>query len=247
MHFTSINPSKFGKTIVIDNGIPFKIFESYIDEYLQYIDFIKFGWGSPIVMPSFKRKLDLLKSNNLDFFIGGTLFEKCFIENRIEDYKNFLSSLNFEYVEISNGTIPLSNEDKCKQISDFSNQFNVISEVGFKNCKKSLELSPAKWNSYINNDISAGAKFVIAEARENGSSGICRENGELRLGLINEILETNQYLEKIIWETPNKNLQVSLLLRIGAKVHLCNIPFEEIIPLYTLRCKLRSDTLLSNI
>ncbi len=86
--------------------------------------------------------------------------------------------------------------------------------------------------------------MVITEARESGKSGICRSNGELRTGLIEEIAESGLPLERVLWEAPNKDLQIQLIRRFGSQVNLGNISTSDIIGLETLRLGLRGDTLL---
>ena len=43
------------------------------------------------------------------------------------------------------------------------------------------------WVEQIERDLEAGAWKVIAEARESGTAGIYRADGEVRSGLIDEI------------------------------------------------------------
>ena len=46
---------------ILDVGTPFSIFESYINSYHQYIDFIKFGWGSVLIDNEFPSKKKALR------------------------------------------------------------------------------------------------------------------------------------------------------------------------------------------
>ena len=55
--------------------------------------------------------------------------------------------------------------------------------------------------------MSAGSTYVIAEAREAGNVGIYRGTGEVREGLVQEIL-TQIPQEKIFWEAPQKAQQL---------------------------------------
>jgi len=90
-------------------------------------------------------------------------------------------------------------------------------------------------------EFEAGSWKVIAEARESGTVGIFRGTGEIRSGLIDEIL-TEIPAEKIIWEAPQKGQQVWFIKLLGSNVNLGNIAPEEVIPLETLRLGLRGDT-----
>jgi len=91
-------------------------------------------------------------------------------------------------------------------------------------------------------ELEAGAWKVIAEAREGGNVGIYRGTGEVRSGLVEEIL-TQIKPEDIVWEAPNKSQQVWFIKLLGSNVNLGNIAPNEVIPLETLRLGLRGDTL----
>jgi phosphosulfolactate synthase len=144
-----------------------------------------------------------------------------------------------EYAEVSDGSIDISHEEKCDYVRRLSEQVTVISEVGSKDTTKIF--APYKWIQLMNAEIEAGAWKVIAEARESGNVGIYRDSGEVRQGLIDEIL-TQIPEEKIIFEAPQKAQQVWFIKLIGANVNLGNIAPAEIIPLETLRLGIRSDT-----
>lgn len=90
-------------------------------------------------------------------------------------------------------------------------------------------------------ELSAGSSYVIAEAREAGNVGIYRGTGEVREGLVQEIL--TQIPEKqIIWEAPQKAQQLYFLELIGCNVNLGNIAPSEVIALEAMRIGLRGDT-----
>jgi len=89
--------------------------------------------------------------------------------------------------------------------------------------------------------LEAGSEYVIAEAREAGNVGIYRGSGEVREGLVQEIL-TQIPGEKIIWEAPQKAQQLYFIELLGANVNLGNIAPSEMLPLETMRIGLRGDT-----
>ena len=90
-------------------------------------------------------------------------------------------------------------------------------------------------------ELNAGATYVIAEARESGNVGIYRGSGEVREGLVQEIL-TQIPEEKILWEAPQKAQQLYFLELIGCNVNLGNIAPSEMIALEAMRIGLRGDT-----
>jgi len=236
-------PRQAGMTIVLDNGLPTQMFSDFIQSHHTLIDGVKFGWGTALVTTQINEKLALLEQYQIDFFFGGTLFEKFLHQRRLDGFYDLCKQYNCKIIEISNGTIDIDNREKCRHIRDFSQEFDVLSEVGYKDPKKSEEMYPAKWIEYIQQDFEAGAKKVITESRESGQSGICRENGEIRLGLISEILDSDINDANIIFEAPNKKLQTYFIKRLGSNVNLANIAPSDIVGLETLRLGLRSDTL----
>jgi phosphosulfolactate synthase len=217
-----------------------------LSSYSGLVDFVKFGWGTSVVSSCLKEKIKFAHDCNVRVFMGGTLFEKCLVQGKLLEFTQLLSSLEVEWLEVSNGTIDLPNIEKAKYISALSQDFNVLSEVGYKDSERSLELSPIKWVEYINQDFSAGSKYVITEARESGTAGVCRPSGEVRVGLINELSEAGLPIEKLIFEAPNKKLQHYFISQFGHNVNLANIAFSDVIALETLRLGLRGDTLLAS-
>jgi phosphosulfolactate synthase len=83
---------------------------------------------------------------------------------------------------------------------------------------------------------------VITEGREGGTAGIFRPTGEMRTGLIDEIVHGID-VSDIIFEAPTKASQAWFTIHFGPDVNLGNIPPEEVVPLETLRLGLRADTL----
>ncbi|MDQ0298228.1 phosphosulfolactate synthase [Salibacterium salarium] len=233
--------------ILLDNGLPTRLFIDYVESHYNYIDNVKFGWGTAVVTNDLQIKISTLIEYNIAFFFGGTLFEKAVIDDKVSDFHKLCEDNECPIVEISNGTINLSNEEKGKYIKDFSSEFIVYSEVGYKDSWKSDSLSNNKWLEYINQDFDMGASKVIVEARESGNSGICSDNGEVKKDTVQTLIESNIEINNLIFEAPNKNLQTYFITSINNEVNLSNIAFNDLIPLVTLRMGLRSDTLNSDI
>jgi phosphosulfolactate synthase len=237
-------PRLRGLTIVLDNGVPAQYFEDMIAGTSRFVDLVKFGWGTALVTDQLDRKIACLRRYGVDFFFGGTLFEKFYSQRKVDAFRDFCLGHGCRYVEISNGTVALSNHEKARFIAEMAREFTVLSEVGYKDSEKSQQLPPGRWIEYITEDLAAGAVKVITEARESGTSGICRPDGEVRYGLIEEILASPIESDDIIFEAPNKSLQTYFIKRLGTNVNLANIALQDAIPLETLRLGLRSDTLL---
>jgi phosphosulfolactate synthase len=236
-------PRGTGLTMVIDGGLPLAHFRDLVELGGEYIDFVKFGWGTSVLTNCLEAKIGVLKAHSIDCYFGGTLFEKFALQGRFEDYRRFCEEYGCRHVEVSNGTIDMSNTEKAGYISKLAGDFTVVSEVGFKDSGRSEQLPPSAWVDAIREDLDAGAELVTMEARESGKSGICRPDGELRYGLVEDVLSSGVPHDKLLWEAPNTALQAYLIKRLGPDVNLGNVPATGVIGLETLRLGLRADTL----
>jgi len=229
--------------MMVDGGLPTRSFQDIVESGAEYLDFVKFGWGTAIVTSDLCRKIDVLNEAGVDYYFGGTLFEKFVLQNRFDDYREMCQRYACRFVEVSNGTISLSAMEKVGYITKLADDFQVISEVGFKDSERSERFAPTRWIEDIHDDIDAGAFLVTLEARESGKSGICRPNGELRFGLIEEILASDVPVDRLLFEAPSTELQCYFVRRVDSDVNLGNIPSTAVIGLETIRLGLRSDTL----
>ncbi|MCU1364302.1 MAG: Phosphosulfolactate synthase [Acidimicrobiaceae bacterium] len=240
----ALKPRTVGLTMIIDKGVPDRAFVDLIESHDEHIDFVKFGWGTSVVTKNFTTKLDVLRAADVDFYLGGTLFEKYLLQDRFDEFRRLCEGYGCRYVEVSNGTIDITNDDKAEYVKRLSEDFRVISEVGSKDQATSDTMAPTKWINYIRADLDAGALLVTLETREGGKGGICRSNGELRYGLIEEILGAKVDHRRLLFEAPSTELQTYFVQRVGSDVNLGNIAVSDIIPLETIRLGLRSETLL---
>ncbi|HKI46319.1 MAG TPA: phosphosulfolactate synthase [Balneolales bacterium] len=236
----SVKPRNNGVVIVLDKGSSIRQVEDFVDTCASYTDIVKLGWGTSQVTPRLKEKIAVYHEANIPVYFGGTLFEAYVLRDQLEDYLRLLESYNIGHVEVSNGTIWLSEEKKRKIISELSKNFTVLSEVGSKN--PNAIIPPYKWVKMIKAELEAGAWKIICEARESGTVGVFRPNGEVRSGLVDEIVDQIP-IDSLIFEAPQKEQQVWFIKKFGANVNLGNILPAEVIPLETLRLGLRSDTL----
>ncbi|HXM56804.1 MAG TPA: phosphosulfolactate synthase [Candidatus Dormibacteraeota bacterium] len=237
-------PRRSALTMVVDAGVPTGYFEDVIASTGELIDFVKFGWGTALVTPDLRRKIACLRHHGVDYFFGGTLFERFVLEHALDRYRAFCSHHGCRHVEVSNGTIALGNREKAACIAELSGEFEVISEVGFKDGARSRELGPAEWTEWVAEDLEAGASLVLTEARESGRSGICTADGRPRHDIVEAILASGADLRRIVFEAPTKDLQAYFIGRVGPEVNLGNVAPGDAIALETLRMGLRSDTML---
>lgn len=237
-------PRQQGLTLVIDSGLPTGAFADAIKSAARHIDYVKFGWGTALATPQLEAKIALLEEHDIGFFFGGTLFEKFTAQGRFDEYLHYCRAHGCRAVEISNGTIALSNSNKQEFVARAADEFVVFGEVGYKDEARSRNLDGDRWIEFIAQDLAAGASYVITEARESGRSGICDTDGRLRVELVRQILRGCADTRQLIFEAPTKSLQTFFVTQLGANVNLANIPPSEVIATETLRLGLRSDTLL---
>jgi len=227
-----------GLTHVIDKGLGPRAWEDVLETCGDYISIVKLGWGTAYVTPNLKRKLEVLREKPV--VIGGTFLEAVIAQDKVDEYKQWITGLGLTHVEISDGVIDLERERKLELIADFATDFTVLSEVGSKDAE--VVFAPYQWVGWIREELDAGAWKVITEGREGGTAGIYRPTGEMRTGLVDEIVHDIP-VESLIFEAPAKNSQAWFIRKFGASVNLGNIAPDEVIPLETLRLGLRGDTL----
>jgi phosphosulfolactate synthase len=227
-----------GLTHVIDKGLGPRGWEDVLETSGDYIDIVKFGWGTAYVTPNLDRKLEILAGKRV--VLGGTFFEVVYTRGKFDEYKTWLQELGIDHVEISDGTVDIPRERKLELIADFARDFTVLSEVGSKDSE--VVFAPYEWVQWIKEELAAGAWKVVTESREGGTAGIFRPSGEMRTGLVDEIAHEIDFHD-LIWEAPSKSSQAWFIKHFGPSVNLGNIPPDEVIPLETLRLGLRGDTL----
>ena len=228
-------------TCILDKGLPLDILKSYLNSYAKYIRLAKLGWGICLVDEKLQDRIKLYNSYNIDVCPGGTLFELLYKKNKQDEYFAYIKENNFSACEISDGTINLSVDEKLNFIRIASKHFFCLSEVGSKDPNKVV--APAKWCAQIKAELNAGSDLVILEGRESSNAGIYRESGELRKGLIEEILDSDIKLSDLVFEANSKSNQLDFLNLYGANINFGNVSIEDVLPLETLRLGIRADTL----
>lgn len=235
-------PRQTGITHVIDKGMSLRELEDMLEVSAGLVDIVKLGWGTAYVTPNLRDKLAMLRDADIPVVLGGTFFEVCVAQQKFDQWRRWVDELGLTHVEVSDGTITIPHERKLEFIRTLAQDYVVLSEVGSKD--NEVVIAPYKWVQMIEAEVRAGAWKVITEARESGTAGIYRGSGEVRMGLIDEIVHAVDP-GRLLFEAPQKAQQVWFIQKFGPNVNLGNIPPDEIIPLETLRLGLRSDTLRS--
>lgn len=238
-------PRKCGITMVLDKGLGLETASSLMDISGEYVDYLKFGWGTSIVHEQdiISAKVEMYKAHNITPYTGGTLFELAYKNNKLEEFFEEAHKLGFPAIEISDGSVDIPHEDKLECIRKAKeNGFEVLSEVGKKDPNLDKELSLDERIEKMNDELGAGSSLIIVEAREGGKNiGIFDKSGNAKEDEIDCILD-NIDGDKILWEAPNKDQQVFFILKLGNTVNLGNVSSDDITSLETLRRGLRGDT-----
>jgi phosphosulfolactate synthase len=234
-------PRDRGVTHVIDRGLSIAEIEGMIEVAGDFVDIVKLGWGTALATGNLERKLECYRSHEIPVVLGGTLTELSISRGRLEELIAWVHELGLSHFEISDGTIALEHERKVELIGRLAQEFTVLSEVGSKDDTGAIT-PPYVWVEQMRAELGAGAWKVIAEGREAGTAGIFRPTGEVREGLIGEIVHEIAP-DRIMFDAPRKDQQVWFVRRFGPDVNLSNIPVGEVLALETLRLGLRSDTL----
>ena len=233
-------PRTEGITHVLDKGLNIRDIEGLFDTAGEFVDIVKLGWGTGYVTNNLEKKIALYRSFATPVVCGGTLFEAVYARGKLDEFKAWLIEQRFSHVEISDGTLDIPRERKLELIEEFARDFTVLSEVGSKD--PDVVYAPYQWVQWIKEELDAGALKVITEAREGGTAGIFRRDGDMRTGLLEEIAHEIA-ISDLIFEAPTKESQAWFVKHFGPNVNLGNIPPDEVIPLETLRLGLRGDTL----
>ncbi len=240
-------PRRTGLTMVIDTGLYTGQFVDAVDSVGEYIDMVKFGWCTALVTRDIKRKIDVLREAGIIFYFGGTLFERFALDGMVDDFRQLCTGLGATHVEVSNGTVAMSNAEKARWVAALAADFTVFSEVGLKDPGRADAMTARQWIDAIDRDLAAGATLVTAEARESGRSGLCHPDGRPRGDIVEDVLASGVDVERLLFEAPTKDLQTFFVKRLGPGVNLGNVHAPDVLSLETLRLGLRSDTMSTSM
>ena len=206
----------------------------------EYVDVVRLGWGTAYVTRDLQEKLAVYRSYGVPTMLGGTLTELAWLQGKIGELRAWLAELGIEHVEVSSGIVPIPPDDKLALIAEFARDHTVFAEIGEKD--PNALLAPYRWVELIRQALDAGASQVVCEGRASGDAGMYRPDGEVRTGLVDEIVHEID-LDRLIFEAPQRHQQIWFIERFGTNVSLGNIHARDVISLETLRVGLRADTL----
>jgi phosphosulfolactate synthase len=239
-------PREQGLTMVLDRCHSLYATEDLLGLTGDYIDHIKLSFGTSIFLDEelLRRKIEMIRSRNIEIYPGGTLMEATVVHGVYPQYVERAKELGFTALEISDGTISMTRQtrdDAIKRALDAG--LKVISEVGKKD--PTIQISPVELCDQIAGDLAVGADKVIIEAREAGLGvGIYDEEGGLRADEMTAIVNClGDSRGDVIWEAPLQKQQAALIIRCGPNVNLGNVRPNDVLGLEALRCGLRFETL----
>jgi phosphosulfolactate synthase len=237
-------PRKKGLTMVIDKGLGLNAFDDILALAADYVDIYKLGFGTSVLYPLdlLKQKVERAKAHGLHIMPGGTFFEIASKQAPFESYLARLRAIGFNSIEISDGTFTISPEARRRAISLAADAgLTVYAEFGKKAVHFRVEAEALLQS--MEEDLQAGAGYVIVEARESGTVGLYDAAGQVDPTFLTEVCRLAKgNANRLIWEAPQKDQQVALIQTLGSDVNLGNIAHTDILSVETLRRGLRGDT-----
>jgi phosphosulfolactate synthase len=213
------------------------------DQVSDHVDIVEIGWGLPLVWKedALSSRIRYYRKNGIRVATSGTLLEYAVFHNTLEATLKKVHKLGFDVVEISDGIIDLTSEDKIRISKEVkAHGFDFLVAVGKKD--PSSQLSPAETVSQLEAALSLNPLKVVLEGRERGRGvGIFDETGNIKWNDLRTI--TNRVDQKeVIFEAPSEAQQASLILELGSDVNLGNVSLTSIASLESERQGLRFDT-----
>jgi phosphosulfolactate synthase len=228
-----------GITAVTDLGLTTVELQALLDEYGDYLDIAKFGIGSAFLTPRLADKVRIYKEHGVIPYFGGTLFEKFYHQGAVDDYIGYLRKLGVEWLEISSGTVDLPLSVRIGLIRSLKGEFGILSEVGCKDAARIMP--PSQWIEELQACLEAGASYVITEGRDSATAGLYRESGEIREGLLSDIIDSVDPA-RTIFEAPTHKTQMYFINKLGPEVNLGNVSTRDLLVLESQRRGLRYET-----
>jgi phosphosulfolactate synthase len=236
----SAKPRTVGVTHVVDPGLTRVEAEGLMELAAPHVDIVRLGWGSALVTGGLEAKLAAYRERDVAPMLGGTLTELAWRHGRVDALTAALQRLGIRHVEVSEGTIDLPRDEKCRLIAQLARDFTVFVEVGSKDGQ--LAPSGNAWIRQASEALEAGAQAIVCEGRVSGDAGLYWPDGSIRDELV-EALVAAAGAERLIFEAPRRTQQAWLVRHFGPDVNLGNILPWDLIAVESLRLGLRSDTL----
>ena len=213
------------------------------DEVAKFVQIVEVGWGLPLVWKegALRSRVEYYHSHGIKVAASGTLIEHAVLERTVEPLLKFLKGMGFDIVEISDGIIDRTLEQKRSLAMRARGVgFEFLYTVGKKDPLSQLPLRETL------EEVEAGKSLdpvkVVIEGREIGKGvGIYDQGGNVRWDILRAIV-TRFDFHDIIFEAPLEPQQAALILEIGPEVNLGNVSLGSLAALQSERMGLRFDT-----
>ena len=234
-------PRQNGLTHVMDKGLNIRDIEGMFDTAGDFVDIVKLGWGTSYVTNNLEKKIALYRHFDTPGRLrrhavrGGLRQGQARRVQGVADRAPLRARRDLR----RHDRHPARREARADRATS-----PATSRCSPRSARRTPTSStrPYQWVEWIKEELEAGSWKVITEAREGGTAGIFRKDGDMRTGLIDEIVH-GVPVDDLIFEAPTKSSQAWFVKQFGPNVNLGNIPPDEVIPLETLRLGLRGDTL----
>lgn len=74
------------------------------------------GWGTIVITPELKRKLQVYDDHDIPLCLGGTIFELAVIQSKVDDLVSKTLDLGIQMIEVSDGSIEIEHSLKLTYI-----------------------------------------------------------------------------------------------------------------------------------
>ncbi len=227
----SAKPRRQGLTCVLDKCLGEAGLRELIAVAGPYIDVVKLTSLTSAFYDErlLRLKIALLRDAGVEVCPGGTCTEVMIWQKVYPGYLKRAKELGFSGIEISDGTITMTDEVRREAIGQAAEMgFTVFSEVGRKEWSPQTGL--ADLAADLKRDLSYGAEKVIVEAMEMGQSvGIMDAQGRPSEEGLKTLLRAAGGPENVIFEAPLRQQQEIFIDRVGPEVNLGNIPPQEVL------------------
>jgi phosphosulfolactate synthase len=240
-------PRKIGKTVCSDLGLSLGETLDVISNCGTYIDRIKIAFGTSMIYSEdyLRAKLAAYHSANITVNTGGTCGEIAWMQGKFDEWLLKAKDIGFTAIEVSDGTIQVSDKERCMMIEKVLNAgFECCTEVGKKMEDEQLEIKETI--RQIKRDHAYGISTCTIESRGAAKGvGVFDKNGKVKAGDIDAILNAGIEPTRLTWEAPTKTAHEFFIAYFGNNVNLGNVRVNEVIALEGLRCGVRGDTLVN--
>ena len=231
-------PRDVGLTHVIDKGLNLRDIEGLFDTAGQFVDIVKFGWGTSYVTTTSRRRSRSTARSRRRWCAAGRCSRPS-TPGRLDDFRAWLVEHRFSHVEISDGTIEIPRERKLELIADFGR----ISPSSPRSDRRTPTSSTPRTNG------SSGSRKSSPREREGDHRGPRgRHVGDLprRRGHAHRADRRDRPRDlgrRRALRGPDEVFAGLVREAVRPNVNLGNIPPDEVIAVETLRLGLRGDTL----